>query len=654
MQFNYVNKDGVVKMVEAPDLGTAASMALDADQHSGFQQVAGPTPPPPAPPAASTPSSPPVAEEDTPYKLYGDLIPSGAPDPLQKAYDRAGRQAAADANINVDENKIRSNVLRQFQAEIDATNQIYADKLREARIEGQGRLGSGYAIQARRGLLGSDFGGAQTEEIQKKNTEIISGIQAEQAAKIAEIMGLARTASAAEIAAKNKARQDGLQSYITFLKEGDTRKAQKAKDAAAAILARGTSPDKIGDDVLDKIAQGYGVTKQAIADAYAVAKKADAEAKAKEGFTLGEGQKRYDSAGNELAAGPEKTAPKTASIQEYEYAKENGYKGTFNDFRSENTYGRIGTDELGNPVYGFINKNTGTTTPSGGGSGNGNNINVFGIKATSTTAQYGGKDSGVPAKDGGTFLASQGYDKDKEIAGKLLTSDIYKNLSVDAALRKWSNNGYGADGIQGVDPRAKIGDLPPQQIEAVLAGIAKNEGIAPGGGGGGAPSKTAQGWIDAINNGTAKLDDVPTPLKSAVVGGIKVEGASSPLKKDALASAQGLLKKFDEGNKFAVGKSGVFPVFPGTKAADFKIHFKNLKSMLSLDNVKLLKGQGAVSDAERDLLAAASARLDLAQTEDEFRSALVDIVHSLDGSLSTANQGNTSQTPSGIKVEPLP
>jgi hypothetical protein len=110
---------------------------------------------------------------------------------------------------------------------------------------------------------------------------------------------------------------------------------------------------------------------------------------------------------------------------------------------------------------------------------------------------------------------------------------------------------------------------------------------------------------------------------------------ASETKQNALKSAQDLLTKFDAGEgTSAVGFSRVlgWQMIPGTAPKDFEVQFNNLKSLLSLDNVKLLKGQGQVSDAERRLLSEASAKLDLAQSESEFRAALVDVNKALSGS----------------------
>ncbi len=126
----------------------------------------------------------------------------------------------------------------------------------------------------------------------------------------------------------------------------------------------------------------------------------------------------------------------------------------------------------------------------------------------------------------------------------------------------------------------------------------------------------------------------------------KVPGASSEanaLKISAAQSAQALLKKFQDnkgvlgGNSSPVGINGILGTIPGTSARDFSVQFDNLAALLSLDNVKYLKGQGQISDSERLLLQQASSRLNRSQSPAEFESTLKDIVKSLSGMGETAS-----------------
>lgn len=124
---------------------------------------------------------------------------------------------------------------------------------------------------------------------------------------------------------------------------------------------------------------------------------------------------------------------------------------------------------------------------------------------------------------------------------------------------------------------------------------------------------------------------------------------TSELKLNARDSAKALLDKVISGTgTSAVGKSRIFGAqyVPGTNASDFTVQFDNLKSLLSLDNIKLLKGQGQVSDAERKLLSDASAKISLSQSDKEFKSALQEVYIGLGGTQEvtlTDKQGNSQK-----------
>lgn len=174
---------------------------------------------------------------------------------------------------------------------------------------------------------------------------------------------------------------------------------------------------------------------------------------------------------------------------------------------------------------------------------------------------------------------------------------------------------------------------------------------------------TADGYVAAINAKQATLAQVPAAYKGLVAQGLASSGQASDLKTDALTSAQQLLQSFTNssgflgigGAKAAVGASSVLPVIPGTQEADFVNNLNNLKSLLSLDNVKYLKGQGAISDSERQLLADSATQLSRSQSEGEFQTTLQGIIDSLSAAESggsapaSSGAGATSGvTPSGI------
>lgn len=176
---------------------------------------------------------------------------------------------------------------------------------------------------------------------------------------------------------------------------------------------------------------------------------------------------------------------------------------------------------------------------------------------------------------------------------------------------------------------------------------------------------TVDAWANRIQNGTAKITDIPASqasLRNEVTKALDAMGNSTEgkpttteLGKQALATAKGLLEKFDAGKgTSAVGKSGALNSFgygfiPGTDRSNFVTDFNSLKSQLSLEGVKYLKGQGQVSDAERALLAAAVTKLNLTQSEDEFKTTLQGIIDRLSGN--SSKSADSKDQADGIVVD---
>lgn len=168
----------------------------------------------------------------------------------------------------VDEEAINAATLKMFQDQIDATNQVYDQLLNEARLEGEGRLGSQRAIAARGGLLGSDFAGAQKARVQNYNTDIYRSIGAERSAAIGAIHGTARQAAASEIAAKRAARQQGAENYLNYLSNSQANRLNNINSVAQAFLAQGLDPNDMDDTEIASIASEIGAQPADIITAY--------------------------------------------------------------------------------------------------------------------------------------------------------------------------------------------------------------------------------------------------------------------------------------------------------------------------------------------------------------------------------------------------
>lgn len=227
------------------------------------------------------------------------------------------------------------NQMKLYQAEIDATNQVYDQLLNEARIQGMGRLGSQRAGAARGGLLGSDFAASQKDKVQGYNTDIQRGIQAERTAAIGAIMGNVRTAVAEEVKAKREARQAGAEEYSAYLANKGARKDAYKKQIASDMLAQGFDINNFTEDELLSLLEGSGLQPKDIIAEYAQQKNASEAAGAEadlearkteseitknlaqaeaEGFvTLGEGTMLYNPATGEQIKNPKTYKPDAAS-----------------------------------------------------------------------------------------------------------------------------------------------------------------------------------------------------------------------------------------------------------------------------------------------------------------------------------------------------
>lgn len=156
-------------------------------------------------------------------------------------------QNQADYNQVIDPQAIYDEKLKQSQAQIDALNAVYQDQINQARVQGQGRLGSWRAMQARSGLLGSDFWAAQTAGIENANQNDINEINRQKSLELQALYSGVRQSAESEKAAKEKARKEGGDAYLAYLQGKQTRKQQLVKDSAAKLLSLGVDPNTVSD-----------------------------------------------------------------------------------------------------------------------------------------------------------------------------------------------------------------------------------------------------------------------------------------------------------------------------------------------------------------------------------------------------------------------
>ena len=230
---------------------------------------------------------------------------------LRRVKDYNDSQANTDTNYE----NIMRDTLRQFQGEIDATNQVYADKLRVAGIQGQSRLGQQRAENFNAGAVNSSFGNAAQDRTQSYNNDVEAGIQAQKLQSLAQIENSARELGNRYYEQKKAAKESGLAGYLENIKSAGTQKQSIATDIATNMLNSGLTVDEISPAKLELIAKNAGVPLQQIKTTFKALKDAKekeaAEAALKGQFDLSEGQARYDAKGNMIASRAKTYAPKS-------------------------------------------------------------------------------------------------------------------------------------------------------------------------------------------------------------------------------------------------------------------------------------------------------------------------------------------------------
>jgi len=330
-----LNLQDVIEKATGGNNGPQSRATISGDTPGGFQHMDGSQssryqPPVSAPTPTASPTASPSGAPVSPYaglmnealRIKGELDANAAKeqtvgDSFGDIDFETGKTFEEIYGTEPDEDALYKKQLKMYQAEIDATNKIYDQMLNEARLEGQGRLGSTRAISARSGLLGSDFGAAQKEKTLGYNSDVNQGIQAERSAKIGTIMGRVRQSVLDEVKLKNEARQQGAENYIAYIASSATRKENNLNKAAQAFLLNGIDPTTLDPAELEEIAKEGGLTPSGIVTQYRLMKQEEDAASAKaerEGqFNLSEGQARYDADGNVIAARGKTYAPGTGS-----------------------------------------------------------------------------------------------------------------------------------------------------------------------------------------------------------------------------------------------------------------------------------------------------------------------------------------------------
>lgn len=245
-----------------------------------------PTPQPKAttvPTTPTPPTTPTIADR-------ASLIPDAqmtTTDPALSAYYKE----QADLMKNpIDEAKTREEIRQRYNDQFESLRLAALQKKNDVYKEGEGRMGSARALQARSGVLGSNFAGAENDQITRDTNELASSVDAELNAKISFLMGESEKDYSSQIAAAREAKQKGADEYIKYLTTRDSERVAKANNLAKLFASQGIDPSTLSKEDVAKLESTYGVNlssfKSMIGDAKLALDKAQS-------FELSDGQAKY-------------------------------------------------------------------------------------------------------------------------------------------------------------------------------------------------------------------------------------------------------------------------------------------------------------------------------------------------------------------------
>jgi hypothetical protein len=121
--------------------------------------------------------------------------------------------------------------------------------------------------------------------------------------------------------------------------------------------------------------------------------------------------------------------------------------------------------------------------------------NPYNIKRGPGTEHWidkGLAEPGEKAEDGGQFLKFKDPSYGEQAGLELLQGPGYRNLTVDAALKRWSNNGYGAEIVKDIPATTLVKDLSATQLRPLMAAMREREGWNAPRASGGTPATSGE------------------------------------------------------------------------------------------------------------------------------------------------------------------
>ena len=397
-----------------------------------------------------------------PWSASSVLWGLSAEDPI---YAQLNQDALNAYNTPINEEEIKANKLKEYQAQLDALQTVQNDELNKYRIQAQQRSGQASIIQGARGLAGSNVGTAMDNTVTQSNNEIEAAVLAQQALARQAIYGEVRKGAQEEIANKLAAKKAGWEAYLTYIKWESERKSTRNKEVAKRLISSKSDPSQLTDaDWKDLESKGY--SKQDILAEYQDMK-AQADA----------AQATADAEANTMNLNNQKTQAEINKINSD--ASRNYEEGWYvYNSKGELIAQVVGKNyEAGGRIYeSGTNKYIGDARSVSGGGGGNANVNVpwtvvnakIGNKTVSMNSTALAGLQNAMANMPWAIIGSTGRSHEEQ--AKLY--EAYQNGTGGLAAPPWTSkheDGLGVDLYGGTWPDGKLLPPTPQMIQQMEA-----------------------------------------------------------------------------------------------------------------------------------------------------------------------------------------
>lgn len=557
-------------------------------------------------------------------------------------------------NTPIDEAAIRSQKEAEMQAQIDAINKVYADKLVQSKAAWQGRIGSNIASQARGGLLGSDFGTAQQNQIQDVNKQANDLVEQERLALVNSLLSDARNNAAKEIADKRAAVEAGWLALRDYYLWAPERKAAKTKSAAQKILALGKNPQDVSDAELKQL----GISRQDLTIDFTMLQQAQEAEQAKAQAETEKAQLEWAKIQSEISLNDAKAISELLAQGKMQEVWGKIYDSQGNFVADARSVQNVVSGSFGGGVGGTTAGATGdlrgyrSQYPNEAWSGTNNPGGITVAPGFTERLRQAGIQvewaSNRPSAEGGQYYVFPTIEEGMKAYNLLWQSPSYQNLTVWQALSRW-----GTDSLPWVPTGKMVSQLSPEEFNNLQMAQIKKE--SPGlykvmtSGGVSGLSDLAQ----SVQKGIITIAQIPAAQRAQVAAELSQAGQSSPKSvelQNSLSLVDTMLQD-EEALKSISGWWGwrlpLTGLFSNQLAAN---QFDQLKGILSLWEREKLKGSGAISDFESKMLAQAASALGRNLSEKDFKAELEKVRDILSGKYKYYTEwgGNTGTiTPTG-------